>query len=158
MTGIRLEHGIWVLIADGEKALFLRNEGDVAYPNFVVIRDMKEENPPTRELGTDQPGRRSNGAVSSKSGYEETDWHRIGKERFAEEIAARLYQFAHKSQFEKIILVAPPQVLGTLRKALHKEVAERVVDEVAKTLTNHTMWDIEKILTTEAGKEARAVL
>jgi protein required for attachment to host cells len=42
--------------------------------------------------------------------------------------------------------VAPPQVLGEMRKKLHKEVSDRVVGEVAKTLTNHTVPEIEKIL------------
>jgi len=39
-----------------------------------------------------------------------------------------------------------------LRKAIHKEVAQRVVDEVPKTLTNHTTWDIEKLLKNSADQ------
>ncbi len=147
MTEIRLEHGIWLLVADGEKALFLRNEGDAEYPNLEVVRALHDENPPTREQGTDQPGRHFDTATPHKSGFEETDWQRIGKERFADEIAERLYQLAHRGRFEKIILVAPPLVLGELRKVLHKEVEARVAAEVSKTLTNHTVWDIEKVLT-----------
>jgi protein required for attachment to host cells len=147
MAGIRLEHGIWVLVADGEKALFLHNKGDAEYPNLEVVRELRDENPPTREQGTDQPGRYSDGANVHKSGFAETDWHRIEKERFAEEIAERLYKMAHSGRFEKIVLVAPPLVLGALRKALHKEVDARVTGELSKTLTNHTIFDIEKTLT-----------
>ncbi|MFC6491204.1 host attachment protein [Nitratireductor sp. GCM10026969] len=147
MADVRLEHGIWVMVADGEKALFLRNEGDAEYPNLEVVREMHDDNPPTREQGTDQPGRYRDAANVHKSGFEETDWHRIEKERFADEIAERLYRMAHRGRFEKIILVAPPVVLGALRKVLHKEVEARVADEVPKTLTNHTVFDIEKALT-----------
>ena len=147
MASVRLEHGIWVLVADGEKALFLRNEGDSEYPNLEVVREMREENPPTREQGTDQPGRYFDGANVHKSGFEETDWHRIEKERFAEDIAERLYRLAHRGRFDKIVLVAPPVVLGALRKGLHKEVEARVVGEVPKTLTKHTVFEIEKVLT-----------
>lgn len=147
MGNIRLEHGIWLLVADGEKALFLRNEGDAVYPNLEVVRELQDDNPPTREQGTDTPGRYYDAANTHKSGFEETDWHRVGKERFADEVAGRLYKLAHRGRFEKIVLVAPPLVLGSLRKALHKEVIARVVGEVPKTLTNHTTWDIEKILT-----------
>jgi protein required for attachment to host cells len=146
MAGTRLEHGTWILVADGEKALFLRNEGDALYPNFQVFREMKDENPATRDQSSDAPGTHFDTAAPNKSGYEETDWQRIGKERFAEEIAERLYKLAHRGKFEKLILVAPPTVLGTLRKSIHKEVAARVVDEIPKTLTNHTTWDIEKLL------------
>ena len=38
MAGIKLDHGTWVVVADGEKALFLRNEGDNQYPNLSVFR------------------------------------------------------------------------------------------------------------------------
>lgn len=107
---------------------------------------MEQENPPTREQGTDQPGRHYDAAMPHKSGFQETDWHRIGKERFADEIADRLYRMAHRGDFDRIVLVAPPLVLGELRKQLHKEVADRVEAEVAKTLTNHPVWEIEKIL------------
>ena len=155
MAQHRLEHGIWVLVADGEKALFLRNKGDAEYPNLEVVREMHDENPSTREQGTDEPGRHydtgpaNNNGFAHRSGFQETDWHRIGKERFADEVAKRLYSLAHRGKFDKIILVAPPQVIGELRKELHKEVSQRVQGEVAKTLTNHTIWDIEKLLTSE---------
>ncbi|MCT7376179.1 host attachment family protein [Chelativorans salis] len=149
MAQIRLEHNIWLLVADGEKALLLRNEGDPRYPNLEVVREMHDENPPTREQGTDTPGRYLDAANVHKSGFDETDWHRIEKERFAEEIADRLYHLAHRRRFEKIILVAPPLVLGALRKALHKEVSDRVAGEVPKTLTKHSVWEIERVLTKE---------
>src|SRR6185312_11462498 len=54
MNGRRLKHGVWVVVADGEKALFLRNEGDAQYPNLQVVRTIHEDNPPTREQGTDR--------------------------------------------------------------------------------------------------------
>ena len=41
MTHINLKHGIWVLVADGEKALFLKNRGDTKYPNLEVVREME---------------------------------------------------------------------------------------------------------------------
>ncbi|MDN2567072.1 host attachment family protein [Aquibium sp. A9E412] len=146
MAGMRLVHDIWVLVADGEKALFLRNEGDATYPNLEVVREMHDENPPTREQGTDRPGRFNDATSAHRSAVQETDWHRIEKERFADEIADRLYKLAHRGRFEHIVLVAPPLVLGELRKALHKEVEQRVAGEIAKTLTNHTIGDMEKVL------------
>ncbi|MBN9077351.1 MAG: Host attachment protein [Rhizobiales bacterium 65-79] len=147
MNGIRLKHDVWVLVADGEKALFLRNEGDAEYPNLQVMREIHEENPATREQGTDRPGRLNDGPSVHRSAVADTDWHAIAKERFADEIAERLYAMAHRGDFEHIVLVAPPQVLGELRKKLHKEVEARITGEVAKTLTGHTVSDIENVLT-----------
>lgn len=146
MPAIRLERRAWVVVADGEKALFLRNEGDVAKPNLEVFRELAEANPPTREQGAAQPGRFGGGGTAHRSALEETDWQRIGKERFARQIAERLYKSAHRGDFEKLVIVAPPLVLGELRKEMHKVVAERLIGEVPKTLTNHTIEGIEKLL------------
>ncbi|TIP69350.1 MAG: Host attachment protein, partial [Mesorhizobium sp.] len=70
---------------------------------------------------------------------EDTDWHRLGKERFADEVAERLYKLAHRGAFKEMVLIAPPQVLGDMRRKLHKEVAEKITVEIPKTLTNHTI-------------------
>jgi len=146
MDRIALKNGLWLVVADGEKALFLKNEGDALHPNFQVVREMEQDNPPTREQGVDRPGRHSDGPSAHNSAYEETDWQRLGKERFADDIAERLYKMAHRGDFKQIVLIAPPFVLGELRKKLHQEVADKVVGEIAKTLTNHPVYDIESLL------------
>ena len=69
-----------------------------------------------------------------------------GRRRFADEIADRLYTMAHRGDFKEILLIAPPLVLGELRKKLHQEVTDRMVGEIPKTLTNHAVFDIEKLL------------
>lgn len=142
----RLDHDTWVLVADGEKALFMRNEGDNQYPYLQVVKQLHEENPPTREQGSDRPGRFSDGPGAHRSAVDDTDWHRVAKERFADEIAARLYKMAHRGDFERIVLVAPPVVLGEMRQKLHKEVTDKVSVEVPKTLTGHPVDQIEQIL------------
>jgi protein required for attachment to host cells len=134
------------MVADGEKALFLKNEGDTAYPNLQVVREIEQDNPPTREQGTDRPGRLSDGPSAHRSAVADTDWHKVGKVRFADQIAERLYEMAHRGDFKEIVLIAPPLVLGELRKKLHQEVSDRIVGEIPKTLTNHAVFDIEKLL------------
>ncbi len=47
------------------------------------------------------------------------------------------------------MLVASPKILGTLRAEMHKEVADRIVAEVPKTLTNHPLDKVEKMLVGE---------
>ncbi|RWM39163.1 host attachment family protein [Mesorhizobium sp.] len=143
---INLKRGLWVVVADGEKALFLRNEGDSKFPNLEVVQEMEQENPATREQGSDRPGRYSDGPTVHRSAVEDTDWHRLGKERFADNIAGRLYKLAHRGEFDEIVLIAPPQVLGEMRQKLHKEVSGKVKAEIPKTLTNHTISEIESLL------------
>ncbi|CAH2398926.1 baeRF12 domain-containing protein [Mesorhizobium escarrei] len=146
MNNLKLKRGLWVVVADGEKALFLENRGDTQYPDLQVVQEMEQANPATREQGSDRPGRYSDGPSVHRSAVEDTDWHRLGKERFADEVAERLYKLAHRGAFKEMVLIAPPQVLGDMRRKLHKEVAEKITVEIPKTLTNHTIVDIENLL------------
>lgn len=146
MKDIALKHEGWVVVADGEKALFLYNEGDALYPTLRVFRELEHANPPSREQGTDRAGRLADVPDSHRSAVQTTDWHRIEKERFAREISDRLYKYAHEGRFKSLVLVAPPHVLGDLRKELHPEVASRVIAEVPKDLTKHPVDQIEALV------------
>jgi protein required for attachment to host cells len=69
----KLPHDALVFIGDGRKALFLRNAGDADIPDLRTEQVFKEDNPPTREQGTDKPGRGFASAGSPRrSGMEET--------------------------------------------------------------------------------------
>ena len=136
-----------VVVGDGEKALFLRNTGSPQEIKLEVENIFGHDNPATHEQGTDKPGRTAASAGTARSALEETDWHRLGEERFAAEIAATLYRLAHANKFEALVVVAPPRVLGNLRKAFHKEVVDRIIAELPKELTSHTVSDIERLLT-----------
>lgn len=142
----KVDRGGWVLVADGEKALLLENRGGKARPDFRVLREMENDNPPTREQGSDAPGRFNDGPSPHRSAVEQTDWHWLAKERFAREAADLLYRYAHAGRFRELVLVAAPAILGELRKELHPEVGRRVVAEVPKTLTNHPVSEIERLL------------
>lgn len=140
----QLAEGTWVLVADSEKALFLENIGDEKFPNLQVRRKETQENPPTREQGANRPGRYNDGPSAHRSAVDDTDWHELAKERFADDLADMLYERAHKGLFERLVIVAPPQVLGDLRAAWHKEVTDKIIAEVPKNLTSHPLDEIEK--------------
>lgn len=147
MSGVEIPGDALVLVGDGEKALFLRNRGDDRQANLQVERVLEHPDPPTREQGTDRPGRFNDGPTVARSAVEQTDWHQLEKDRFAGEIAEALYKAAHAGRYDKLIVVAPPKVLGALRKAYHKEVSARLLAEVDKDLTNRPPYEIEKNLT-----------
>ena len=147
MSGLMIDHGAWVMVGDGEKALFFRNEGDAHYPNLEVVDILEHENPKTHEQGTDRPGRAFASVGMQRSALDETNWHKLEKHRFAKEIAEALYSAAHRGRYSKLVLAAPPMTMGDLRKALHKEVSDKVVAEVSKDLTNMPKDEIERVLT-----------
>ncbi|WP_323802741.1 host attachment family protein [Sulfitobacter litoralis] len=142
----KIENGTWVLIADGEKALFMVNETDGEDPFFQVFREEEQENPPNRDQAANRRGRFNDGPSVHRSAVDDTDWHQLSKDRFAAELAEFLYKQAHKGKFDKIVLVAPPNTLGELRREMHQEVANKVVGEIPKTLTNHPIEEIENIV------------
>ena len=141
-----VSHNTLVLVGDGQKALFLRNKGNAQNVRLVVEQILEHDNPPTREQGTDRPGRSNASVGVARSAMEEADWHHIAKERFAVELADALYRHAHANLFEKLIIIAPPKILGNLRKAFHAEVAERVTGEIPKELTSHPVAEIERLV------------
>lgn len=147
MTG--LANKSWVLIADGAKALFLENVGDAQDMHLQVVRKDRQDNPSSAEQGTDRPGRMSDGPSGHRSAMDDTDWHELGKQRFAKDLADTLYKYAHAGRFDRIVIVAAPSVLGDLRGELHVEVQSRIIAEVPKTLTGHPLDEIEKLLETE---------
>lgn len=147
MSGLRIEHGAWVMVGDGEKALFFRNEGDGEYPNLQVLNVWEQDNPKTSEQGADRPGRSFSSTSDRRSAMQETNWHKLEKHRFAKQVADALYTAAHAGDYDKLILVAPPMILGDLRKSIHAEVSEKVTAEVAKDLTHMPSHEIERLLT-----------
>lgn len=141
-----LKTGDWVLLADGEKALFLANAGDEIDMNLEVLRKREQDNPPTRDQGAHRPGRAMDGGPGQRSALDDTDWHQLEKDRFADDLAERLYQRAHRGEFERIVLVAAPETLGRLRDALHVEVAEKVIAEMPKDYTDMPLDEVERLL------------
>jgi protein required for attachment to host cells len=155
MSGVRIDHNAWVMVGDGEKALFLRNEGDAIFPNLEVVRVLEQDNPRTSEQGTDRPGRAFSSMSTRRSAMQETNWHKLEKHRFAKEIADVLYVAAHRGDYSQLVIAAPPMIMGDLRKAMHKEVSDKIVAEISKDLTNLPSSAIEQALCGNGQAESR---
>lgn len=146
MAKINLPHDAFVFVGDGRKALFLRNEGDEKFLNLKTEQVLVDQNPPTREQGSDQPGRAFASVGSRRSAVEEADWHVLEEQRFAHEVAAALERIVRDRKVKALVVVAPPKTLAELRKAFHSEVKNRIVAEIDKDLTKQPVYEIEKHL------------
>lgn len=141
--------GAWVVVADGEKALILVNQGDDQDMNLTLRRKDEQDNPKAQDWAADRPGRFNDGPGTQRSAVADTDWHQLEKERFARDLAEHLYRAAHRDAFSKLVIIASRVVLSELRTEMHPEVADRVILEVPKVLTNHPIDEIESHLTRE---------
>jgi protein required for attachment to host cells len=147
---MQVPHRSFVVVADGKKMLFFRNEGDSEYPKLEVERKREQVNPADRDQKTDLAGQAPSGSGGAGySSYGETDFHQLEEDRFAAETAELLRKRALNNDFESLIIVAPPKTLGELRKHYHKEVEKRLAGEIAKDLTGHPVNEIEKIIKAE---------
>jgi protein required for attachment to host cells len=147
MSKLEIPHDAFVLVADGHKALFLRNAGDAKFPDLRAERVYIDENPPTREQGTDRPGRTFKRAgTNRRAGMGDTDWHEFEQHRFARRVAAALEALVHDRDVKALIVAAPPRTLADLRHAFHADVRSRVIAEIDKDLTKHPINEIEKHL------------
>lgn len=148
MKELWIAHNTWILVGDGRKALMLKNDGTPQNPSLNVIDVLKDDaNPPTSEQGTERPGRVMQSNLNRRSAVEQTDWHEIAEDRFAGTVAAQLDAAAERGEFEKLVLVAPPNTLAALRKKLDAKTAQRVVAEIDKDFTKHPVPEIARLLT-----------
>ncbi len=147
MTHIVVHNGAWVLVGDGRKALFLVNHGDPDLLDLRVVEARVDVNPPTREQGSDAPGRAYAAAgASARSSVGNTDWHELEKEHFAASVAERINAAAELGELSEIVIIAPPRVLGDLRQELSPKAKGKVKGEIDKDLTHHPIPEIEKAL------------
>ena len=146
---MQVPHNSFVVVADGEKMLFFRNEGDGEFLNLAVEKKVEQHNPSDIDQKTDTAGASSGGPIPGRDSFSETDFHQLEEDRFAADTAELLKQRALRNEFDSLIVVAPPRTLGELRKHYHKEVEKRLAGEIAKDLTGHPVAEIEKIISAE---------
>lgn len=151
MPKLKLAHNSLVLVADGRKALFLRNEGDEKFPNLVTARVLEHDNPATHLQGSDRPGRVHESNSHRRSSVEPTDWHVIEEHRFAKEIATLVEKYTEAEEPQALVVVAPAKTLGDLRAEFAAAIRKRIVAEIKKDLTKHPISEIERHLLQTAG-------
>jgi protein required for attachment to host cells len=129
-----------ILVADGRKAMILRNEGDAKFPSLKSEWVVVDQNPSTSSQGTDRPGRIS--FQDRRSSVEQTDWHAAEEIAFAKRAAHALEDIVQVAHTHHIVIVAPPRTLAVLRRSLGNETREKVVAELSRDLVNLPLSDI----------------
>ncbi len=127
----------WILVCDGARGRVFAHRGPGTGLAAVAAAEHPETHGHTRDLGTDRPGRSFDSAGSGRHAMEPpVDWHRFEKTKFAKEMATLVETAAAARRFDRLVVVAPPQVLGDLRKALGPHARKRLAGELDKDLTH----------------------
>ncbi|MGB1547872.1 MAG: host attachment protein [Alphaproteobacteria bacterium] len=134
----------WILIADGARARILHHvTGEESLEPVLEEADLKSRQH-TRELGTDKPGR-THESIADGSRHAmapRVDWHEFEKHLFAKEVAKILNHATQEHAFDRLVLVAPPKILGELRNLLDKTTQAHVTAEINKDLTGVPLHDL----------------
>jgi len=93
-AAMQLQHDGFMVIADGEKMLLLRNRGDAEFPHLELIEQDEQQSRANRDLRRDIPGRSFSSVGPGRSTYDETDSRQVGEDRFAAETAGILNRMA----------------------------------------------------------------
>jgi protein required for attachment to host cells len=133
----------WILVADGARARILMNEGPGKGLRPAVDGEFTHELPPTRDLGSDRPGRlQARGQSARDAITPHVDWHQFEKTKFGKEMAKLLDDAVDRNAFDRLVLVAPPRMLGDLRAALAPKTRALVQGELDKDLTHVPLHEL----------------
>ncbi len=146
MSDILIRHNECVVVCDGVKALVLQNVGDAKFPTLKTREVYQQKDLPTRELGTDAPGRAMNTVGNARASMEQTDWHGQAEQAFLQQLVARLDAAVAAGQIKSLIVVAPPRALGIIRQACSPALRGVVRAEIDKDYVKLPVHEIEKHL------------
>lgn len=135
----------WVLIADGAQARVLEYSGPSK--GLVQVEGLKFEDAhmKNREIMADRPGRAYSSAGFGRSAMEQrTDPVDYRQTEFLRSIADLLNQKCLEGAFRKLVVAAPPQALGDLRRFLSPGTMEKVTAEIPKDLTTVPILQVGK--------------
>jgi protein required for attachment to host cells len=147
MAGMKIDPGMWVVVCDGRKWLILENAGDAKFPTLKVRESKEQENPATRQQGTDAPPRVHASVGTAHSAIEQTDWHDEAEREFLTGLVRRLNAAAHAGEVAALAVVAAPRALGMMRPHYSERLKSALRGEIGKDLVNVPVHEIEAMLT-----------
>lgn len=130
----KIPTGTWVVVADGTHARLFHNVGK---QDALQLKQADLIDPDK----VDEDAQGPSGHRPPEASPEQTE-----EATFAKQLVHHLNAAALKHEFEHLFLIADPKTLGEMRPQLHSETTKRLCGELAKTLTNSPVEDIEKIL------------
>jgi protein required for attachment to host cells len=130
----------WIVIANGARARIARSNGPGKALEPAFAYDFAAPRAPTRAIVSDRPGTYPDrGGLGTHQFAPKTDRHEYEKTLLAGDLAEVLDKGAVERAFDRLILVAPPAMLGRLRQAITRRAQSRVTAEIKKDLT-HVPW------------------
>lgn len=148
-----LANNALVLVTDGRKTLFFRNQGDENQIDLRTEAHDEREDRKDSEIKSDAAGSNKQSFGYGRPAMEETDFHQLEEDRWAHAAAEEVNRRVLSNGFDSLVVIAPPKTLGLIRKKLHKEAERRLVCEIPKEMTGRPIPDIEALIVGETKAE-----
>lgn len=128
----------WFLVADGARARIYTTEGRGIDLKPVFSHDFAAPTrAPGRAVNTDRPGRTFDSGGQGRHAMDpQTDWQTHEKRMFVKSLTAELEKGVESNAYDRLVLVASPEILGYLREDISKNAGRLVVAEINKDLTH----------------------
>ncbi|AKH43654.1 protein required for attachment to host cells [Altererythrobacter atlanticus] len=132
---MKCPHKSHVALVDGERFLFLRNDGQIFEPRLTMLDQ------PELEKTNFSAGVRNQDDAGQRGGN--TDLNELAHGAAA---AEWLNAQVLSGDIEQLTVIADPKTLGEMRRHYHKELESRIVGELAKDLSGEPIPAVEKAL------------
>jgi protein required for attachment to host cells len=129
-----LPKGTTVAVAGGEKLNLFRNAGDEAGLKLALAAHS--------DVDDDVQG---SGSRQNSSGN--PDASQSSEDGFSAGIVAMLNKGVLDGNIDALVVIAAPRALGEMRKHYHKTLSAKLLGEIAKDLTGHSMAEVEAAIT-----------
>ena len=139
---------VWVLVADGTRArIFIKKFKSL---NNAMGQDFVSDNLRDSEIYMDKPGRSFESANPTRHAYQpRTDWHEYQKKLFAKDLCTILVKANENADFDELIIISPPKMLGDIRNFLDKQILAKVTVEIPKDISKFSEYDLLSYLEQE---------
>jgi len=126
----------WILIADASRARILKNDGPGLGIDAIDGMMFEGENRRVQDIMADKPGRSYDTAGGGRHAMEyKSDAKHEDERAFAETLISALQEAHDRKDYDQLILIAPPKMLGDLRAASPAALKAVTCAEINKDLT-----------------------
>ncbi|MCJ8025194.1 host attachment protein [Shinella yambaruensis] len=144
----------WILIADGSRGRIIRQlRPDAETGNRLDDLIFEIDHKKLGEIMTDRPGRSITAKGTRRSAMEYHSQPVQEQEaRFAGMMLDTLMRAYGAQEFDRVVVVAEPRMLGAIRLRLPPMLRRAVVKEIAKDLTKLPPQDLYRALEADVGR------
>lgn len=142
----------WIVVADAARARIYATDHELA--GWASVRDLvhPESRVAPGDLVSDTQGPQARRGPRSGPTFP-VDAHDQERERFAGELAGALHDALVQGEYDDLVLVAPPQMMGWLRARMDKGVADRVKVEITKDYSRQPAHEVRSHVRDELARQ-----